>query len=342
MTTGTAAGVGNGMYYVTATSSDPSKVAVSYDNGATKATTGKMHIVLTGKAVGSATVTFSLFSTDTTDQNGNSRTSQIGTAVATQSQTISVLTNDDIKDYTIDTVPNAIFIDAPTTGSSITDRAVDYTANPTVYGTTSTGAKVVLAGTPVIGASVDSGDFVVTNFNGTADAPGSVKVAARTLTDATKTGSSTNLAVTVLGADGAVHSVTTPIKSSTASPVAASIAASVATQINGISVSGDIVSLDHTQATYQALLGNSVAKYNAAGYKVGTQNVYIGATDQYGQTSMALSQFVLVASKSTTTAVSVSGDGTLTWNSTPAVGTHITVSGVTGNGLVKTIEIDFN
>jgi len=153
-----------------------------------------------------------------------------------------------------------------------------YDANPYVYGTTAAGSKVVLGGNVVKGIYVDSTDFTVDpKGNGTGGGTmtrlpngfDNIYVAANTLAS-NVTASSTNLTVTVLGADGLVHSLTTPIKSTTASSVAASIGCYVDTTQAGIAVNdtGDIatVTLGSTGAAGLAS-GKNMARFDQNGAK---------------------------------------------------------------------------
>jgi hypothetical protein len=332
MTTATASD-----YQVKVVSSDPSVIKAvtqnNVDGSAVPAlTTGKTEVSITsGTKAGSATVQFQLI-------NKNAPT----VILDTKSQTFSVLANSDIKDYTIDTVPKAIYVANGMDGSNktLSDQEKDFKANPGVYGTTSTGGKVVLAGTPVVSATSTSGDFTVFNVTGKA---GDVKVVANTL-DASKTGSSTTLNISVMGADGIIHPLTTPITSSTADPLAVSIDASVATQLPGISRSDDTITLTSGTATgsYKDILGNTLAKYNTDG-TAGKQNVYFAPLDQYGTTSYNLSTIQeLPASSNMPAGFSIASNGVITYGANPIIdGDYLTVTGITTNGLSKTIEIYF-
>jgi len=356
MTTGTGTNVDNGRYYVTV-SSDNTNAIVTTMTGVSvdgHLSTGTDQIRISSVGIGTATVTFKLYSTDTTDQNGNDRTAKIGTPVDTKTQTFSVIKNDDIKDYTIDAVTAAIYTDVATSTKTQnplptpTSRQQDYKANPKVYGKTSSGSKVVLAGTPILGASVDSGDFQVFNITPNATAYDAVKVAAYKFDDSAKTGSSTNLQVSLMGADGQIHAVSTAIKSTTVDPVAASMGVNVDTDVAGVSLSGDTITLDHTLfatgTTYSSILGNSLAKMDKNGVAGTTQHVYIYANDQYGKNAMQLSNFIVVPANATTTGSILNGhsftldtDGTILTNTTQA-GDTIVVSGIVGS-FVKTIRI---
>jgi hypothetical protein len=301
-------------------------------------TSGKSYINLKAVGIGSATVTFNLI--DTANKNA---------VVDTKSQTFTVVKNDDIKGYTIDTCAAPIYA-VTTSGSIVATKLVptmsfadDFKFNPTVYGTTSTGGKVVLAGSPVIGATVDSSDFGVYNVVTGKNAIDSVKVVANKLSD-NNTTSSTNLAVTLIGADGDVHTVTTPVKSSTTSPVATTVTVGIATQVAGITNDGDTITVTkQAGSTYAALLGTTLARYNADG-SGGKRNVYLRGIDQYGTKGQALSQFVVVSSKTNLTATNpfaVASNGMISNVENVNVNDYITVSGVASNGMVKTIKIIF-
>ncbi|MBU3159833.1 hypothetical protein KPL37_08720 [Clostridium frigoris] len=363
MTTGTkTTGSDNSQYYVIATSSDASKVAVTTKNGTAQnaISTGQQQIILTAGTAGTATVTFKLYNKDTTKTDGTVRDPLV--AVDTQTQTFTVLDNKDIKDYVIESVPNPIYADIAVGGTVTNSRQEDYKANPEVFGTTSSGAKVKLAGTPITGSSVSNNtDFVIFNKTGASD---DVKVAARKLVDPAKTGATTTLTVNVLGADSEMHPVTTTITSSTVDPEAKSIAINAETEVKGIDRTNDTITLTESAGvTYNSLLGTnkdgefksifgSLAAYDENGVQKGSKNVYISATDQYGQDSMALSQFSVVQSGIDSTGkyasrtelnghtFTIDNYGTITKNTAKA-GDYVTVTGITTNGLMKTIRINF-
>jgi hypothetical protein len=235
----------------------------------------------------------------------------------------------------------------------------DYLANPEVYGTTSSGAKVVLAPTTtptttniptntIVGAYVgDTTNFAVTDVADPAD----VKVAAVVPANSVTT-ENTTLTVTVMGTDGLVHTVTTPIKSSTAAPLAASIGVSVATQDAGISVDTTGNNITITGASNYASLGSYLTKYSPVDGSATKQVIYFTPLDQYGETSSNLSQIIttnqsltnvvtgvtspLVAGQST---FSIASNGAIT--GTPVAGLNVTLTGVTSNGLVKTVQLMF-
>jgi len=275
-------------------------------------------------------------------------------SIDTKSTTLSVLKDDDIKGYTMDTVTNPIFADSDstnTTGGAVNMRVDDFAANPSVYGTTASGSKVVLVKNSVIGANVDSADFGVedvsagnkislahpTTYDG-------VSVFAKTLLNNVTT-SSTNLSVTIMGADKKVHSVTTPIKSSTATPVASKLVASVATYLPGVTLNdaGDIAHVGVSDIA----AGMIMTRYDAAGTKgTGRAAVYFYGKDQYGTKADPLSQIVVLSIKDAAGNVltgrdfAVSTDGTI--SGTAHTGDHITLSAVTNSGLVRTIELIVN
>ncbi|MGK0466944.1 MAG: hypothetical protein ACJAX4_002234 [Clostridium sp.] len=319
-------------YKVTATT-DNAKV-VSVDSN--YAGQGETQIAIQAKESGSATVTFNLVDTSKLNTAGDA------IVIDSKAQTFTVLADADIKDYTMDEVADPIYV-SNGISSIIEDsaQAYDYDANPTVYGTTSTGAKVVLRGTPITGATSTSSDFtVIAGAPGSLTAPDDVEIVANKIADPAKTGSSTILTVTLLGADGLVHTVTTPVTSSTVDPLAKSLSVSVATEVAGISRTDDVVSLT---GDYSALLGSTLAKYNADGSKTGvTKNVYFAPEDQYGSKASSLSQFIIVEANSNRTNGSdfaVTNKGMI--SGSMVTGDWITISGTTTNGLVKTIQINF-
>ena len=321
-------------YKVTTTSSDGTKVTASGF-----ASAGKNAITISAVAPGTATITFNLINTDAPT-----------VILDSKAITFSVLLNDDIKDYTIDTVKDPIFTSADSGTSAITERDLGYEANPYVYGKTSSGAKVILNGTTakITGAYVsNSTDFYVKNTS----AYDSVEVVARKPLDATKTTATTGLTVTLIGTDNMVHSVNTNITSTTVSPVAKDILISAATQNPGVSISGDTV-------TFSSIVNSSIfdnddllgtGRYltrvkNDDGVAVTRAATYLYALDQYGSKSMKLAQ-IRKAGTSTVSdfGFSINANGMITVNKTGlGNGQFADVTGVTSNGLIKTVRLLFN
>ncbi|MBU3097684.1 MULTISPECIES: beta strand repeat-containing protein [Clostridium] len=355
MTTGADSSNTISQYYVKAVSSAPTVVGVSYqdkdknDTTATSLATGNKYLALKAGVAGSATITFELYNTDRYKSDGITlRTAtDIASPVDSQSQTFTVLDNKDIKDYVLDAVTKPIYADIDHNTKTVSDRQIDYKANPKVYGTTSSGSKVLLAGNPIIAASVDSKDFVIAKGPAATGscAYDALKVVALDFADSAKTGSSTKLTVSIQGADKTIYVKTADITSSTVDPVASSIYASVSTEVNGISKDNDTITLTQSAGnSYADMLGNSLSQYLPNGAKASTQNVYIGANDQYGQDSMELSTFLTVnditkTKFATGSDFKVALDGTITGTAQP--GDFITVTGVAQSGPNKTIKIVF-
>ncbi|MBW9157016.1 hypothetical protein [Clostridium tagluense] len=346
MTTGDGSSENKAKYRVEAVSSNSSVIDVKgvvneVDTNLAEATTGKTAISITAGVQGSATVTFKLYSNDATKSDGTAR--DISVPVDTQTQTFSVLQNSDIKNYVIEKVEKPIFIDVErdiTSNTQLTDRQKDYKADPEVFGKTSSGAEVKLAGTPIRSASVSNKDFMVYST----DEADSIRIVAKKLTDPTKTTSSAVLTVNVMGTDGDIHAIDTPITSSTVDPIEQSIDLIVETSVQGISKINDTVTLKQSAGnTYADMLGQSLAKFNADGKLIGTKNVYIRAKDQYGKSGMALSQFMVVKDSTTRmpgSTFNVTADGTITGIALPGDAFTITASSPT-KGLLKTVKLVF-
>ncbi|AGA70616.1 cell wall-binding protein [Desulfitobacterium dichloroeliminans LMG P-21439] len=288
------------------------------------ATSGKTAITVNALAAGTATVRFDLI-----DTAGTVATTD-DVVIDSKAQTFTVLQDKDIKGYTIDAVSSALYT-VNVDGSALTDQEKAYTANPKVYGTTTSGAKVVLRGTPVLGASVDSSRFVVS-----AGASGgnykSVKVLANKLPDTT-TEATANLNVTVLGADNAVHALTTAIKSTKESPVAKSIEFAYDTSFAGVSYASGTLTVKAGSLVANGLVaGNYLTKYDTTGTATASE-VYFYAVDQYGKKGMAFDRIVLVDAG--TTGMTVDADGKI--GGTLNAGTA-KISAVVG-GFVKTVQI---
>lgn len=306
-------------YEVRAESSDNSIVSIA---GVCKV--GENQTFITAVATGTATVTFKLVAI-----------ANPAVVINSKSATFSVIKNGDIKGYTINPVSKPIYANADLI--KITGRDADYKANPKVYGATASGTKVFLAGSPIIGAFVDNtSDFA---FTGTLGAYDSVKVVAgklkNNLTEAT-----TNLTVTLSGTDGAVKSLTTPISSSADAAVAKSIVVKVESQLDGVSVSSDGTIVTISAASNALDPGKVMARFDKDGSSAKRAGVYFYALDQYGTKAMPLAQIVKVDSGSTLTDAQfdINADGTIT--GTGGAGT-VVISGVTSNGLVKTIKVIF-
>ncbi|MDQ7092379.1 cell wall-binding repeat-containing protein [Desulfosporosinus sp. PR] len=292
---------------------------------------------------GTGTVTFQLVNT----LDGHDGTAaDPHTVIDSKSVTVQVLKNDDIKGYTMDTVANPIYADATsdTTPGAFSGRVDAFAANPSVYGTTASGSKVMLAGTPIIGASIDSSDFGIEYANNAAISLSNpttydgVNVYAKTLADSVTT-SSTTLGVTIMGADQKVHSLTTPIKSTKDTPAAASLNVSVSTFNAGITLNdaGDIA---HVNASDLAA-GKIMARFDQSGNvpSAGRAGVYFYSKDQYGTKAAPLAQIILVSDVGGNGSFGIDQDGTIKAGSTVVSGEKITVSAITPNGLVKTIQI---
>lgn len=342
---------------VSVSGTDKSKAAtvsgtpLAYGANGIKITANDVHT--TG---GSGTVTFKLVNLAEKNSDGTAKVANQAnptstelaslTTIDSKSVSLQILKNDDIKGYTMDTVTNPIYADATssTTPGAFSGRIDAYAANPSVYGTTASGSKVMLAGDPIIGASVDSSDFGIENSGSGVISSSNpttydgVNVYAKTLAD-NVTSSSTTLGVTIMGADGKVHSLTTPIKSSTATPVASSLNVSVATFTAGITLNdaGDIAYVNASDLA----AGKIMARFDQDGNvpSAGRAGVYFYSKDQYGTKGAQLAQIVLVSDVGGNGSFGIDQDGTIKLGSTVVSGEKITVSAITANGLVKTIQL---
>ncbi|NNU77336.1 beta strand repeat-containing protein [Clostridium estertheticum] len=355
-------------YKVVATSSNPLVIttgAVKAGNGGALADgsatgvagVGENEIAIQSLAAGSSTVSFSVYDITSKTSDGKAPAADYSnlTAIDTKTQTFTVLADSDIKDYKIDQVATPMYsvhsIDGSVSAAQqvINLKGVEdkYKANPKVYGTTSTGSKVVLRGTPITGATSSSSDFTVVSGNvGTKTAYDGVKIIANKFADAAKTGSSATITVTLLGADNISHTVTTPVTSLKADPVATGIDANVDTYVPGISRLDDVVTItSSTSAGFKTLLGTTLSKYDATGAK---GHIYFAPKDQYGTTSYPLSQFSSLSMVDSPNGTKLQAGssfvidpttGALTYN--VQSGDFVTVSGTTSNGYTKTIKIVF-
>lgn len=296
----------------------------------------EIELVSSSTDAGTATVTFTLYSGTT--------------YVDSKSVTISVIANDKIAGYTIASVEKPIYT-AATSGAvsydstDVKDTQREYAAKPKVYGTTSTGAKVVLVSGTVTGAYVSSGNFVAK-----ADMSGNkAQVLAKKFTDPAKTEGSTTLTVTVLDAyTKDTKTLTTTINSTTAAPSPASIevevdnAPATANGTTGISFSGGDTIEIASSYDFSSLNGQYITKFNADGDANTEAPFIIYAKDQYGKKAQpfaALTVNVATNAASDPCKLSIDGTGKITYNPSGVAGT-IKVTAVTKNGLSKTILID--
>jgi hypothetical protein len=330
-----------GTYQVEASSSDPAVLTVA------GTAAGASAITITAVAKGQATVTFKLV--DTADGHAGDPTDPHVT-ISSKTMTFNVLADSDIKGYTINEVPNAIYavnddISNPGVGGTISNRENAYSARPYVYGTTSSGGKVVLdpAKSAVVGAYVSNGtDFAVDQSQGALGGYKSIYVAAKKLTYP-KTEATTTLTVTIKEADSDIHTLSTTIKSSSAAPVAQSINLYVDTTVAGISVNsaGDVVTVDETNnpglIAAEFAVGKVLTRFDTTGGSANRAKVYFYATDNYGTKA---AQFSAIYSNVTGTGTgAIDSAGAIT--TAPAIGDIVTLTAVTNNGLAKTIQIKF-
>ncbi|MCG1024850.1 cell wall-binding repeat-containing protein [Dehalobacter sp.] len=292
---------------------------------------GNGQITITaGGAAGQGSVTFELY--DST---------AAGTpTISSKTVSFSVIASADITDYTMDQLSTPLYTASAVGATSAAGRVSDYFQNPYVYGKTAAGSKVVLAATPITGAYTTSPSFFASSA-GTYDG---VKVYATAFSDPAKTSATATLTVTVLGADG-LHSVSTPINSTTAPPVASSVAVLVDTSAAGISQDGDIITVDLSDAVAANIHNTIITRWkNDDGTAVTRAPFYLYALDQYNTKAMAFSQITKLAG-------STAPAGGFDVNSTTGVITYVPanltagdyadITVVTKNGLIKTIRIKF-
>jgi len=265
-------------------------------------------------------------------------------ALSTVSTSIAVIQTTDIIDYTINPISAAIYTSNQAGDTTTwTDREKAYAANPKVYGKTNSGAKVLLAGSPIVGTSVDNTDFYVTVATGNFKA---VKVMANKFTDPAKTGSTTKVTLSLLH-NGKLTAVSTDIKSTTVAPYSVDIIT------EGDSLSDDVV----TGVAATALNGRYVVGYTPAPGDAATVAADPTATpavvgnntglhfifknkDQYGKYAQPFANFYISQQTGTFGSLSINADGQLTVT-TPSAGASFVITGVTTNGLVKNVKVQF-
>lgn len=329
-------------YSVVLTSDDPTIATASVVDSTGSAVIGNLkkgdyYARIEAKATGSTTIRFQLL--DAANK-----------VVDTKSQTISVIKNDDIKGYTIDAKPSAIYADRDRRATDLlTDRDKDWAQKLNIYGTTAGGSKVVLNGSvnSVVTAAVDNyTDFVITatgnDYKG--DTP-YVKVLGTKLPDTQDT-SSTTVTATVLGVDNKYHTVTTPINSSKEAPIAKSLKLDVESEYDGLSLNdtGDTVTVDLTTPHGAAAFaqGKVLAREDGLGSCTNRSDVYFYAVDQYGKKGIGLSRIMVVQDQTSVHGqFEVAADGTITASQGLQAGDYITLTGVTSNGLQLTFKVIF-
>ena len=255
------------------------------------------------------------------------------TNLSTVQISFSVIKTTDIVDYTINEVTSPIYTSiGRTAGAANAARAVDtrYDAEYKVYGKTSSGAKVLLAGTPVNNAYVsNTEDFVVTTSNGAYDV---TRVNAIRPIDPAKTTAETKVTVNLLH-NNKLTALTTNLTSSTAAPVAKSIAVS--------SASNDMDSATQAE-THGLYLVDYVASTGAA---APAASFRFRITDQYGSRAMAFTAFHVAKATNAagatiaTNGITISAEGQVTVTGAHAAGNSYWISASTNNGLVKTVKL---
>lgn len=354
----------------TATASGVARVVI---NGKDATGHGGQGLQIRSLAPGQQTVTFSLYNVRQTASDGvtlltdptNPDYTKLN-PIDTKTVTFSVLNNNDIKGYAIDTVANPIYTQTlATTTGAITKRDQDFEANPKVWGTTAAGGKVVLAQGAITGVYVDSTDFVadtarVGKITAALSNYDSVFVAAKQI-DVSKTGSSTNLTVTILGADGLVHPVTTTITSSSTTPATKSAGMFVNTTVPGISLSSDNTTATVSLAEFTSgdfAVGKYLTRFINPAESTGANSrasapIYFYGKDSYGTRGLDLASVSLVGNQLAadgTKVLDATSDqnhakfnidqyGQITTNSNVGHGDYFTVTAITKSGLVQTLKI---
>lgn len=258
------------------------------------------------------------------------------TVVDAQTVALSVVKSTDIVDYTMNEVTKTAYTAAPngTAFGTLTAQQKDYALTLKVFGKTSGGSKVLLAGTPVVSASVDNNnDFIAYVGATTENAYDNAKVIALKPADVAKTGATTKATVTILH-NAKISNVSSAVTSSTVAPLAVTPKV-VTTNYQGVRVDGDIVYFD---ISVQALTSSLIQRYAADGTTTGRNaKFYFSISDSYGETGMRFSNFRVTAQTGTSNvAIDAAGNLTVT---TFNLGDTVTISAITNNGLVKTVQI---
>jgi hypothetical protein len=315
---------------------------------------GDNEVDLTAGTAGTATVTYEIYQV-----TGAGAQTDTGIGKSVQ---YTVLSDSQITGYKLDSVANPIDMVITTGTANTTDKAGDYAAAPTVWGTTASGVKVRVNPAYVLSATLTGSDFSfdttgAANTTATGGAT-SFDVYAKTLSNSTSTGSSTTLTVAVQDSTGAIYTPTTPINSTTAAPAISSVGFSASNQkgTTGISVSGSTVTV---KAADYANLNGMISKFDPTnGLSAGEGAVYFYGNDQFGTEDADLSLFTLsgvILANGTTSAVTAgsakltgSSVVTLTGNklaisgAAPTAGDQFVLTAVGNGGKVSSVTIVFN
>ena len=262
----------------------------------------------------------------------------------------TVMTPSDITGYTLDTVATPIKVLGTVTAANATkDYYSDNSADPTIWGTTSSGSRVRINPTSIVSASLDGTHFQFAD--GTTTLTNTVPFAASDLhvyakdvsTTAGTTTASTTLTVVAKDSDNNYVTATTPITSSTDASVVSSIGfvATNQTGTAGLSVTGNTVTADD----YTSLLGKALTEIDPITKIDTTSPLYFFAKDQYGTEDGPISS-ISVSSKSTNFAgITVTGDATNgfilggTVSGTPTTGDYFVLTATSANGHISTVKV---
>ena len=247
---------------------------------------------------------------------------------------ITVIATKDISNYTVNTADTAIYtaVDRATTAGAITAQKDEYSFNAKVYGTTSAGTKVLLAGNPIVAASVSNADdFLVTPILSDS-AYNAVKVTAKGL-DNGRSEASTDLIITVAH-NNVVKPLKVAIASSTTGPVAKDI------KLEGFNSDG--------LATVTTGSAINIAKYKADGSKTDSK-FYLFIKDSYDKEGMTFVSFRIAKVKEDATGkiksaaeyghASIDNNGLLTIGPGAAKDDVIYITAITNNGLSATVKV---
>jgi hypothetical protein len=292
---------------------------------------------------GSTTVTFKLWN----DVNGNGTIDGTESVIDTQIVTLSVVDSAKITGYTL-SGPTAAIYAAKNAAPAVTAQDKAYAAQLKVYGKTNAGSKVLLAGNPVMGASVENtAEFAMTTTtlaSNTALAFDAVKVTAGKPVDVAKTSASTIATVNVFHNNKAT-ALTTTINSSTVAPRATDLKFIRPNKLDvaGTSFSNDTLVLNTAvNGTVVAdagfVTGNTLQAYTTLGASATKGEVYFQIVDSYGKKAMNIAQFKIVDSNNSNLAIDET-TGIMTVG-TPVAGNYWVISGISNNGLVKTIRVE--
>lgn len=165
--------------------------------------------------------------------------------------------------------------------------------------------------------------------------------------DASQTSATANLTATVQGSDGLIHTVSTPISSTSTTPVAKTIVVNNDTTTGmHLSDSGNTIYIDTTAAMTTFKTHDLLQKFDTDQQQTGLGGIYFYALDSNGKKGLNLANIYVVETGTTGGADTIPDaskfavvNGRTTMNHLANNGDYVVLTAVSKNGLVQTIKI---